>query len=57
MSKSIKATGSPSRKTTLGDEYVVTSRLRRPRVTRHITRYVRQHLASLLVYAERMRRW
>ena len=39
-----------------GDEHVVARRLRRQRVARHVTGDERQHLAPLLVDAERKRR-
>ena len=39
-----------------GDQHVIAGRLRRQRVTRHVTGHERQHLAALLVDAERQRR-
>jgi hypothetical protein len=38
-----------------GNQYLVTSRIRRQRVTGHVTRDERQHLAALLVNTERQR--
>jgi hypothetical protein len=38
-----------------GNQYLITSRIRRQRVTGHVTRDERQHLAALLVNTERQR--